>query len=138
MADGEVGELSVGDDHTVGADEAVDTHHEAEGIESVVAVLDDDADLRLDVTVTTDDISLHIIGLHHHHVEGADALGVLLRAALLRLDGIPAEFLHVRDNGGGVGVNVLAGNSRVGRVFGESVRTNSLDLFVGHRSHLVG
>ena len=39
VADGEVGELSVGDDHTVGADEAVDTHHEAEGIESIVAVL---------------------------------------------------------------------------------------------------
>ena len=138
VADGEVGELSVGDDTAVGADEAVATHHEAEGIESVVAVLDDDADLSLEFPVGFVDVGARVCGLHDHHVEGADTLGTLLGSALLSLNWIPAEFLHVGNDGGGVGVNVLAGDCRIGGVLGESVRTNGHDLFVGHRSHLSG
>jgi hypothetical protein len=71
-------------------------------------------------------------------MEGTDTLGTLLGAALLSLDRIPAKFLHVSDDSGGVGVNVLAGDSRIGSVLGESIRTNRHDLFVGHRSHLIG
>ena len=138
VADGEVGELSVGDDHTVGADEAVDTHHEAEGVETVVAVLDDDADFRFHIAVGTEDVGLDIVALHNYHMEGTDALGTLLGSALLGFDRIPAQFLHVFNDGLGIGVNVLTGNTGIGGDLRKSVRANGHDLLVGHRGHLVG
>ena len=131
VADGESGELCIGNHQAVGTYATVETHHKLEGAEPVVTVLNNDADIGLGLTVRARDS--HVVVLHSDHVEAPNALGTLLGSALLGLDRIPAHLFHVFDDGGGIGLDILARNARIGGGNGKSVRTSCTDLFLGHR-----
>jgi len=138
VADGEICELGISDHHAIRANKPVAPHHETEGIESIVAVLDDDADLGLDITVLVNDIGPGVCGFHSQHVEGTDATGTLLVTALLGLHGIPPESCHVVDYGFSVGIGVLFGNTRIGRSLGKGIGALGTNIVHRHRGHLIG
>ena len=136
VADGERGELSVADHQAVGADAPVQAHHELEGVETVVAVLEDDADIGLSTAVRVGDG--HVIVLESDHVEGTDALGTLLGPALLRFNRIPAELGEVVDDILGIGDSVLAGDTWIGGGTLGDIGAGFLNLVHGHAAHLFG
>ena len=133
VADGHIHHFVGGYDQSVTADEAEQSDHKLEGVETVVAVGEDDARERVNVLgsvlVLLDDF--HIRVLERNHVETADARRVLLATALLGLNGKPAEFGEVVDDGLRVRIHVAVGNSRIRRSGLERHRANFAEFIVG-------